>query len=165
MKSREKEKLKLERSKKRPAYLKRSRVEREFIEVITDFIEFQDAPIEHQEEVKKRTNEKKNGRHVIPVSTVRTMLRKMDKFGHIKWLEDIFKERMQAELGDFTPGKPGPTPPSPGDMKTYSILTDTKGRSFARIPTCTLGLDDGEKILVEFRSSRIIITPQKEIES
>ncbi len=133
--------------------------------MVTDFIEFQDAPVEHEEEVRKRINERRKGRYVISSSTIRKMSRKMDKFGHIEWLEKALKEREYRELGDCVQVKPGPPPPSNGDMKTYSVLTDDKGRTFARIPICTLGLGQGEKLLVEFRSTRIIITPKKELES
>ena len=131
---------------------------------VSDFIEFQHAPPEYEEEVIERLHEKRRDTYVVKAATIKQMLRKMEKYGHIEWLENALRDRMEQELGERELGTSGPRAPVPGDIKTYSVILDHRGRRFVRIPTCSLELETGDKVIAEFKKNSIALRAKKEIE-
>ena len=96
-------------------------------------------------------------------STVKSLLRKMNRYGHIQWLENVLRERMKAEFGREYIGSitSGPSAPTVGDMREYSINVDGDGRRFVRIPINTLKTEEGGKVVADFLAGQIVLKPTK----
>lgn len=150
------------KKKEGPRFERATKTERMFLELSGSIIESQVSIPEQRRELIDLIHKKRKDKYVVKLNLINATLRKMQKFGYIEWLENALKKRMTDETGSSRVARQGPNTPAPGQVKTYSVLSDEKGRPFVRIPATPLTLTVKEKVEAEFFPGKIILTPKRE---